>query len=98
MNDPGAAPDLEVDVRVQPRASRDRIAGFRDGTLRVYVGAPPERGKANASVLRLLAKTLGIARQRVQLVRGETSRTKRLRIAGMSEDEFRERIFRAARS
>ena len=96
MNDPSAAPDLEVDVRVQTRASRDRIAGFRDGTLRVCVGAPPERGKANASVLRLLAKTLGIARRRVQLVRGETSRTKRLRIAGMSEDEFRERILRSS--
>ena len=87
-----------VDVRVQPRASRDRIAGFRDGTLRVYVGAPPERGKANASVLRLLAKTLGIARQRVQIVRGETSRTKRLRIAGMTEDEFRKRISTSSNS
>ena len=45
-------PDLVVDVRVQPRASRDRIAGFRDGTLRVFVGAPPERGQGEcASVL-----------------------------------------------
>ena len=95
MNESGAAPDLVVDVRVQPRASRDRIAGFRDGTLRVYVAAPPERGKANASLLRLLAKALGIARQRVQLVRGETSRTKRLRIAAMSEDEFRKTILDA---
>ena len=96
----GAGPprDLEVEVRVQPRASRDRIEGFRDGALRVYVGAPPERGKANASVLRLFAKTLGISRARVALVRGKTSRTKRLRIVGMSEEEFRDRMLRAMRS
>ena len=62
------------------------------------MGAPPERGKANAKLLRLLAKTLGIARQRVLLIRGETSRTKRLRIIGMSEDEFQERMLRASGS
>ena len=90
--------DIEVEVRVQPGASRDRIGGFHDGTLRVYVGAPPERGKANAKLLRLLAKALGIARQRVLLIRGETSRTKRLRIIGMSEDEFQERMLRASGS
>ena len=72
MTDCDSSRDLEVEVRVQPRASRDRLDGFRDGALRVRVGAPPERGKANASVLRLLAKTLGIARRRVTLVRGET--------------------------
>ena len=79
---------------MQPRASRDRIGGFGDGdaALRIYVSAAPERGKANASVLRLVAKTLGIARSRVGLIRGETSRTKRLRIAGVSEDAFRERM------
>lgn len=92
MTDSDSSRDLEVEVRVQPRASRDRLDGFRDGALRVRVGAPPERGKANASVLRLLAKTLGIARRRVTLVRGETSRTKRVRIAEMTEQEFRERI------
>ena len=62
------------------------------------MGAPPERGKANAKLLRLLAKTLGIARQRVLLIRGETSRTKRLRIIGMSENEFQERMLRASGS
>ena len=98
MNDATGSRDLDVEVRVQPRSSRERIGGFHDGALRVYVGAAPERGKANERLLQLLAKSLGIARQRVQLVRGTTSRTKRLRIAGMSEDEFRERVLRAAGS
>ena len=88
--------DIEVVVRVQPRASRDRIGALHDGVLRVYVGAPPERGKANARLSRLLARTLGIARQRVLVVRGETCRTKRLRIIGVDECEFRERMRAAA--
>ena len=96
----GATPsrDIEVEVRVQPRSSRDRIGGLHDGVFRVYVGAPPERGMANARLLRLLAKTLGIARQRVLLIRGESSRTKRLRILGVDECEFRERMLRASTS
>ena len=88
--------DIEVEVRVQPRSSRDRIGGFRDGVLRVHVVAPPERGRANSRLLRLIAKTLGIARQRILLIRGETSRTKRLRIIEMTEDEFRSRMLQAS--
>ena len=95
VRDPGSR-DIEVEVRVQPRSSRGRIGGFRDGVLRVYVGAPPERGKANARLLRLVASALGIARQRVLLIRGETSRTKWLRIVGMTEDEFRSRMLQAS--
>ena len=100
MNDAPGGHDVEVEVevRVQPRASRDRIAGFQGGALRVHVAAPPERGKANARLLKLVTDRLGIAKQRVRIVHGETSRTKRLRIAGMSEAEFRARILRATRS
>ncbi len=43
-----------ISVRVQPRASRDRVLGMRDGTLRVSVTAPPHDGKANAALLELL--------------------------------------------
>ena len=96
MSDAPGGREIEVEVRAQPRASHDRIGGFRGGALRVYVAAPPERGKANARLLKLVADSLGIAKQRVRLVRGETSRTKRLRIAGISEAEFRDRIFNSS--
>ena len=98
VNESGASPDLEVDLQVQLRASRDRIGGFRDETLRVYMAVPSERDKANARVRCLLAKTLGIARNRVEPVRGETSRAKRIRIAGIREDEFRALIPNASNS
>ncbi len=50
-----------IRVRVQPKASENKILGFREDVLRLRVTAPPEDGKANAAVVRLLAQTLGIS-------------------------------------
>jgi len=69
-------------VRVVPRASREQIAGMRDGRLLVRVNAPPLEGKANAAVCALLAKAAGVPKGAVTVVRGETSRDKRVRIEG----------------
>lgn len=73
---------MELDVRVIPRASRDGLAGMRDGRLLVRVSAPPVDGKANAAVCALLAKAAGVPKGAVSVVRGESSRDKRLRIEG----------------
>ena len=65
--------------RVTPRAARNRIE--RDGArLRVYVTTVPEGGKANAQVVKLLSKALGVPKSRLVLVQGATSRDKRFRI------------------
>lgn len=69
----------EIAVRVTPKASRDRILDD-DGTLRVYVTAVPENGKANQAVQKLLAKALGLPKSRLELIRGQTSRDKVFRI------------------
>lgn len=76
---PMATTGAEIEVRVTPRAARARIVQ-EDGALRVYVTAPPEDGKANAAVQKLLAKSLGVAKTRLTLVGGASSRTKRFRI------------------
>ena len=70
-----AKPGARIAVRVTPKASRDRIVE-ENGTLRVYVTTAPENGKANAAVQRLLAKAMGIAKSRLKLLRGDTSRDK----------------------
>jgi hypothetical protein len=69
-------------VRVSPRASREAIAGARDGTLLVRLTAPPVEGAANAALGRLLGKALGVPPSAVRIVRGETSRDKLVRIDG----------------
>ena len=68
-----------IAVHVTPRASQERIV-IRDGVIRAYVTAPPDGGKANLAVQSLLAKAMGIARTRLTLVRGATSREKTFRI------------------
>jgi uncharacterized protein YggU (UPF0235/DUF167 family) len=66
----------ELSVRVTPKASRNRVVVEPDG-VRVYVTTVPENGKANTAVQKLLAKSLGVAKSRLCLVRGHTSRNKR---------------------
>lgn len=79
-------------VRVQPGASRQRIAGMMGDALKVAVSAPPEKGKANRAVEKLLAKTLGLPASAVRVVGGETSRRKTVRCDGISPEALRERI------
>ncbi|WCR11718.1 DUF167 domain-containing protein [Paracoccus stylophorae] len=69
-----------IALRVTPRARRNAIQLDADGTIRVHVTAPPEDGKANAAVAALLAKAMGVARTRLVLVRGATSRDKVFRL------------------
>ncbi|MER5170998.1 DUF167 domain-containing protein [Thioclava sp. GXIMD2076] len=73
------ASGAEVDLRVTPKASRNAIVLAEDG-LRAYVTTVPEDGKANAAVTKLLAKSLGVAKSRLTLVRGQTSRQKVFRL------------------
>lgn len=74
-----AQPGTDIAVRVTPRAARNAV--MSDGTtIRVTVTTVPEDGKANAAVIKLLAKSLGVAKSRLQLVRGATSRDKVFRL------------------
>jgi uncharacterized protein (TIGR00251 family) len=73
--------DLVLRLRVQPKASRDEFAGPQEHSYRVRITAPPVDGKANAHLIRFLAKAFGVSRTSVTLESGETSREKRVRIA-----------------
>jgi uncharacterized protein (TIGR00251 family) len=77
---------ITLRVRVTPRAGRNEIAGERQGVLLLRVTAPPEGGKANVAVCRLIAKALGVAPSRVTVARGAGSRDKVLRIEGLDGD------------
>lgn len=73
--------DLFLNVRVQPRASRDEILGpHGEAAIKIRITAPPLEGKANAHLIRFLAKAFGVSRSAVVLISGEGARDKRLRI------------------
>ena len=73
-------------VRVAPRASKEGVAGFEGGVLRIRLNAPPVEGKANEALVRFLAKELGVSRGSVTLVSGEKGRNKIVRIDGMTQE------------
>lgn len=70
---------LFLNIRLQPRASRDEIVGAQaDGRLKIRITAPPVDGKANEYLLRYLADACGVPRSAVTLVSGQTGRNKRV--------------------
>ena len=77
---------MELRVRVTARASRDELAGLRDGVLHVRVSAPPVDGKANQAVCRLIARAVGVGRTSVTVSKGERSRDKVVTIEGVDPE------------
>lgn len=87
-----AADGALLRVRVQPRASRDEVIGWRDGALAVRVTAPPVEGQANRAVAELLAEALGVRRSAVSVVGGERGRDKLVRIEGVTRHTVQARF------
>ncbi|MGQ0541622.1 MAG: DUF167 domain-containing protein [Blastocatellia bacterium] len=71
-------------ISVVPRASKSEIIGETGGIIRVKISAPPVDGAANAEVVKLFAKVFGVSKSSVEIVSGKTSRTKRIRITGVT--------------
>jgi uncharacterized protein (TIGR00251 family) len=79
-----AEPTLRV--RVTPRSSRNEIL-VEEAQVKAWVTASPTDGEANKAVIALLAKKLGVAPSRIQIVSGQTSRDKAFSIEQMSSQE-----------
>ena len=74
-------------VRVQPRASKDEIAGVIDGALKVRLQAPALEDRANIALCEFLAQRLGAPKSAVRILSGERSRIKRVEIRGVTETQ-----------
>lgn len=79
---------VTLEVRVTPRSNRNVVEVASPGHLRVRVTVAPEAGKANAAVLKLLAKKLGIPKSRMTIIRGLTNRDKVISIGGITSSEL----------
>lgn len=79
---------IVVGVRVQPKASSNRITGLHGDALKVCVTAAPTDGKANKAVVALLAKAFGVKKYDVSIVSGQSSRTKNVEIKNCSKNEI----------
>ena len=83
---------ISFTVRVVPRASKTEFAGELEGAVKVRVASPPVDGAANAELIKLFAKTLGVGKSNVEIVAGQTSKTKRIRITGSTAEQLRNAI------
>ena len=79
---------LAIAVKVVPNARKDEIVGLIGDRLKLRVCAPPEGGKANKSVCKLIAKALGIKKTAVSVAAGESSPLKTIEILGIHALEF----------
>lgn len=87
MSDP-----VRISLKVVPGSSRDDVAGWLEDVLKVRVRAPPERGKANAAVEKLVAEALAVPAVDVRIVSGMTAARKTMEISGLSLVEIHQRL------
>ena len=76
-----------LSVRVLPRSSKEEVAGFVEGTVRIRLTAPPVENRANEALVKFLSRVFDVPRRQVELVAGGTGRNKIVRIAGMERGE-----------
>jgi uncharacterized protein (TIGR00251 family) len=81
-------------VRVQPRASRTEIVGEHAGAVKLRIASPPVDGKANEECRRFLARLIGVSASAVEIVTGDSSKDKVIRIHNVSTERVRDALAR----
>jgi uncharacterized protein (TIGR00251 family) len=79
---------VKLNIKVVPGAKRDRIAGTYGDAIKIQVSAPPEQGKANAAVLRVLAEALGLKLNQLEVVAGHTQPRKVVVLTDLRSPRF----------
>jgi uncharacterized protein (TIGR00251 family) len=79
-------------AKIVPGSSRTVVSGLLDDMVKIRVAAAPEKGKANQCLVAYLAKQLGVKKNAVQIVSGQTNPVKQVRVAGISTDTLLERL------
>jgi len=92
MNPATAPSGSTLAIKAIPNAPRNEVVGWLGDALKVKVHAPPVEGKANEVLCEFLAKALALPRRAVTIARGDTSRHKLVRIAGLSLAEVKTRL------
>lgn len=87
-----AGDDVVLTLHIQPGAKRTEVAGPHGEALKIRLAAPPVDGKANESLLAFLAERLAVPKARVTLEAGATSRSKRVRVAGVAAEAVLARV------
>lgn len=82
--------EVVLNLYIQPKSSRDRIAGLHDGAIKMNITAPPVDGKANSRVIAFLARLLKVPKSAITITSGHQSRKKKVTISGFEPDYIRQ--------
>jgi hypothetical protein len=79
-------------AKVVPAGSQTRLCGLLGGMLKIKISAPPEKGKANKCLLEFLAKLLGVKKNDVSIISGQSSQIKSVQVLGISAQTLLEKL------
>ena len=83
--------NLILSVRVLPKSSKSEIVGEYDGALKVKIKSPPVEGAANQELIKVLAKFFDVPKNAIEILSGQTSKTKQVKIVGGKSANLRGR-------
>lgn len=86
------AESARINVYVQPRASKTAVVGMHDGCIKIRLAAPPVDGAANAALIEFVAEQVAVAKSRVRITAGLTSRRKTVEVDGVSATQLAEAL------
>ncbi|MCK4240393.1 MAG: YggU family protein [Candidatus Atribacteria bacterium] len=84
--------DIVIKVKIVPGSSKDKIIGIYNDALKIAIAAPPVEGKANKKCIAYLAKCFDIAKSKIEIISGQTSKNKLIKINDVSQKDFLDKI------
>lgn len=75
-------------AKIVPRASKTEITGEMEGALKIRIASPPVDGAANAELVKFLSKVFSVSKGSIEIISGETSKTKQIKIANLTSEKF----------
>ena len=84
--------DIVIKVKIVPGSSKDKIIGIYNNALKIAIAAPPVEGKANKKCIAYLAKYFEIAKSKIEIISGQTSKNKLIKIYDISQKDCLDKI------
>ena len=84
--------DIVIKVKIGPSSSKNKIDGVYNNALKISITTPPVEGKANKECIAFLAKYFDVAKSKIEIISGETSKNKLIKIYDISKKEFLDKI------
>ncbi|OHB56877.1 MAG: YggU family protein [Planctomycetes bacterium GWF2_50_10] len=87
-----AGSDVIINLKIVPGSSKTAISGLLDGRLKIKIAAPPEKGKANECLIDFLAGRLGVKKNDLSVISGQTSPVKQVRACCVTVEKVRQKL------